>query len=433
MKLLSKKKLVSIMCATLLPAAALGAVFYASQDIIRGTRASTYNCTLDENNSPSLSNGEGTMTDEKNVTWEYHDAFNNSNGHVSLNHDGYFGVSSSTIYGYTGIESITATFSGQDNELWLLTSVDGINWNEQEILTSDTSTQRANNWRYIRFYNYSDSNASIDISSITIGYGCTGISASDDVDGCRVDNIKSSLNLNAENETENVSPLGNSTNAIAFTKIENTDSYSVIGLNKTYALGDVKRAKVEFDYYHTNNTKPNVSLMNSSTNKVVGTTQGFAGNKTAYKVTNINSNWWHIEVPIVALAPTPDLADRGMKDVPIEESATFDSVKINNGNCVIDNLRIDSTPSSLGLFNNGTSIKAGNVYWMKVSWVGILHSATFTFDTPDIIRHEDLPEGRSQFYLRGLSAGTVVVTATLKVGYNRQTLTIQNTLTVTAS
>ncbi len=36
----------------------------------------------------------------------------------------------------------------------------------------------------------------------------------------------------------------------------------------------------------------------------------------------------------------------------------------------------------------------------------------------------DLGEGRSQFYIEGLTTGTVTVTATLVVGYDRRIITV---------
>ena len=70
----------------------------------------------------------------------------------------------------------------------------------------------------------------------------------------------------------------------------------------------------------------------------------------------------------------------------------------------------------------------GGYYWMKVSWSGILHSNVFTFDIPGIAEQEQ--NAAHQFYLHGLGTGTVVVTANLVVGYDRRTITISNTITV---
>ena len=112
-----------------------------------------------------------------------------------------------------------------------------------------------------------------------------------------------------------------------------------------------------------------------------------------------------------------------------------DRIRLNTSNSVIDNLRIDCIPSNqsdytLGIYNNGTSFGHGGYYWMKVSWSGILHSCTFTFDVPGIAEQENDPTSVIPFYLHGLSAGQVVVTATLVVGYNRSVATISNTITV---
>ena len=67
---------------------------------------------------------------------------------------------------------------------------------------------------------------------------------------------------------------------------------------------------------------------------------------------------------------------------------------------------------------------------MKVSWAGVLHSCTFSFDVPGIAEQENDPTSVIPFYLHGLSSGTVVVTATVVAGYNRSVSTISNVITV---
>ena len=130
------KKAFVVIGSVLLPLATAGALFFGSTDLLKKSNADEYHTTLDENLQPTLDGaGEGTMLDNKNVTWEYHNAKSYASGHVSLDNGGYFGVSSDSSYGYTGISNITINFSsGSDGELWLLRSVDGVNWEEADLL-----------------------------------------------------------------------------------------------------------------------------------------------------------------------------------------------------------------------------------------------------------------------------------------------------------
>ena len=422
------KKTALLISMTLAPVLAIGILFWNSNPLLNKSKASTYFVALDNSNSPTLDAGEGTMIDENNVIWEYNNAANNPNGHITLNHQGYFGVSSSSEYGYTKIEGITAYFTkGTTGELWLLTSYDGEHWSEQTTLESGILTEEANDWRYVRFYCYDDTNTPINVNSVVIDYECTGISSTDDIDSAFVGNVRASTNLNYFRETTKVSPRGDSTEAIRFSKISSGDSSCTITLRKTYTLSDIFTFKVEFDFNHEETTfKPSVALMNG--NSVVGTTQSY-GSKTNYKVSDIDENWWHIEIHItsmVALICDTSYGDKYTADGPVN------GIKIGNGNSVIDNLRIVSDPSPLpnplGLYNNGLSFNVNGVYWVKVSWVGMLHSCTFTFSDDSIAEPSGSPN--SPFYIRGLARGTVVVTATIVAGYNRQSYTIQSTITV---
>ena len=121
MVLANKKKFFIIAGLTVLPLVMAEVALISSRASIKPTIASAYHFDLDENNSPELTDGEGTWTEERrNVTWEYHNASDNPNGHITLNHQGYFGVSSTTINGLTGVENVTATFTGGENcELWV--------------------------------------------------------------------------------------------------------------------------------------------------------------------------------------------------------------------------------------------------------------------------------------------------------------------------
>ncbi len=422
------KKIVAV-CATALPLLVISTLFFAANNPLSRSKASTYTTTLNNNNSPVLSNGEGTMTDDKNVTWEYHNASNLVNGHVSIGHRGYFGISASSDWGYTAIEELTVNFTaGSSGELWLLTSIDGNAWNEQVTLESGVPTNYANNWRYLRFYCWDDNNDGINVNSVSFGYNCTGISSSDDIDCASYDGIANLSHLTATRETTNVSPRGNSQEAVKLEKDGTGTFYCDFELKQPRMIHDFHTYVIELDFYHKNNqAKPSVQFFNDS--KSIAQALTYSATKSNYKVTDINSDWWHIEMHITSVVAT----DVGHKDT-ITKNEMVNRLRITTSNCVIDNLRIGCVPSSgnnsLGIYNNSTSFSNGGWYWMKVSWAGKLHSCTFSFDVPGIAEQEFAPTSATPFYLIGVGSGTVVVTATLVVGYNRSVATISNTITV---
>ena len=425
MTLMKGKKILGVIAASL-PLAVVGTLFVASNNPFNRSKASAYTAVLDNDNAPTLNNGEGTVVDDKNVTWEYHNASDLANGHVSLSHQGYFGVSSSTTWGYTGISELTATFTcGEGAELWLLTSIDGENWNEQIALTSGEPTTYANDWRYIRFYCWNETNTPMNVTSVSFDYECSGISSSDDMDLASDSNVASTSNLTTAVETSIKSPLGNSQEAVSLIRTAN-NSYCEFYLKEERNVLDFHTKVIEFDFYHANNqNKPQVAFANNK--KTIGTTGSYSGTKTNYRFTSINSDWWHIQVHITSLVvPAVSHADSATHNDPV------DRIRITSGNCVIDNLRITCIPSNenngLGIYNNGTSMSKGGYYWMKVSWAGVLHQCTFTYDNDGYISQE--VGAAHPFYLYGEKAGTVLVTAHLVVGYDRRNITISNTITV---
>ncbi len=417
------------MFAGVLPLGVVGTLLFAANNSIRPSKASAYSMALTNANSPELTNGEGTMTDDKNVTWEYHNAADLNNGHVTINHQGYFGVSASTDWGYTAIQELTVNFTaGSSGELWLLTSIDGSTWNEQITLESGVPTDYANNWRYIRFYCWDADNDGIDVTSVSFGYECTGISSSDDVDCATYDGIANLSHLTATRETTIVSPLGNSQEAVKLERDGSGTFYCDFELKQSRLIYDFHSYVIELDFYHKNNqSKPSIQFMNGG--KGVGQSFSYSASKSNYKVTDINSDWWHIELHITSMVAK----NVGHSDT-LTKNDTVDRLRITTNNCVVDNLRIGCVPSSgntsLGIYNNGTEFSSGGYYWMKVSWAGKLHSCTFSFDVPGIAEQENDPTSVIPFYLHGIGHGTVVVTATLVVGYNRSVATISNTITV---
>ncbi len=403
---------------------------------------------LDTANSPILSSGEGTMQDEKNVTWEYHNASDYALGHVSLTHEGYFGVSRYSPYGITGISGIVVNFdAGSEGELWLLNSVDGINWGEVEMLKTPSETDKTSatttsvaNWRYIRFYYYDSNSGSININSLTITFSCAGTSAQEDIDSAKVSNVMAtSSNLTYTAEYSNISPNSIGGEAVSFTKSNNDKTDITIGFGKTYTIGKVQNSKVEFDMKTANiNYGKYIQLMNGST--TLGSAI-YSDKSSAYKCTNISGDWYHIELPITAVISTISgiRVNGEIKDKPHTEvlKKEFNAIKINAGTCVIDNLRISESPCELGIFNNPTYQPSVNeFFWLKVAWVGKLYpeQVTMTFSDNTLARHIDITDPDllfgSPFYLQILGKGTLTITCTVVCGYNRRAQTIQHTITV---
>ena len=442
MVLASKKKFFIIAGLTILPLVMAEVALISSRASIKPTIASAYHFDLDENNSPELTDGEGTWTEERrNVTWEYHNASDNPNGHITLNHQGYFGVSSTTINGLTGVENVTATFSGGENsELWLLKSADGSDWHETVKLTSGNTIIECVGWRYVRFY-YHDGNATatpLNISSVSIGYSCEGTSFSEDIDCAKLENVKNpSSTLTASTETEEISPLGNSTQALRFVKDAGAGSTQTdLLLDQTYTLGQIASRKVEFDLYHKgNNHRPSVQLLYidpADPTKVttVGASIQRENGKDQYMIYGTDDeNWSHIEVYVNVLAHTICLN----RDKPRNKNAKINAIRMNVGNCILDNVRIGSNHTEkVGYFNNGFSFKVGEDYWIKICWVGELHSVTMTF-TGDGVAHQ-CTEPNGYFYVHGDSTGTIVVKITIVAGYDRHILHYTSkTLTITES
>ncbi len=392
------------------------------------------NITLNSQNSPTLSNGSGTIIDDKGVTWEYFNASDYANGHVTLNSQSYVGVSSASAYGITAINGITVDFSG--DELWLLKSLDGINWNEERILTSEEEVIGANGWRYVRFYSYA---SQININSISITYDCSGISAFEDVDGARLENvISTSEGIIYQQETEDLSPLGVSSEAVRFSKTGSASTWFIIGFGKTYKIGDVQNAAVEFDMKATNNYGKTIQLYNGTTS--LGS--NIESSKTdVYKFTNIEGDWYHVEVPITAFISTiSGITVNGViKDKPHTEvlNKEFNAIKINAGNTVIDNLRISATQCELGTFNSTSyTPSVGEFFWFKVAWVGKLYPEQVQISISDdtLARRVQITDPNllngSPFYVELLAAGTVTFTCTVVSGYNRVSHTISRTFTI---
>ena len=425
-----------------------GAIFCASPKNISFVRTKATNDStiiLNSSNSPTLTNGEGTTQDQKNVTWEYHNASDYASGHVSLSHEGYFGVSQYSPYGVTGISELTITFNaGSAGELWLLNSIDGINWGEVEMVkkpdeTSKTSstTTSVNDWRYIRFYYYDTNSGSIAINNVTISYSCSGISAQEDVDSAKDSNVVStSSNLTHAPEYVDLSPNSSGGEAISFTKSDTVKSEIVLGFGKTYKVGPTQNAKIEFDMKTANIAYgKTIQLMNGSS--TLGSNID-SSKASSYKCTNIQDDWYHIEVPITTLISVISGYYPSQDKPPTNvQNKEYNGIKINAGTCIIDNLRVTSTQCDLGIFNNPTwKPEVGHAFWLKVSWVGILYpelvTITFNDDTLGMRIPLDDPNlmNGSPFYIELLRTGTLIITCTVVSGYNRSVHTVQHSITI---
>ena len=435
MKKISLKAILGISGLTLLTVgvAVDGNILNLSNLGLKLSRASSepYTTTLNNSNSPTLSSGSGTMVDDKGVTWEYSGCANYASGHITLNHNGYCGVSSSSQYGYTHISKITADFtSSEGDELWLLKSIDGTNWSEEQILESNTGVTAVNNWRYIRLYNYSENENSISINSVQIEFGClNGKTTTEDVDLANVDNVTNSTGVTYTKETTTLSPANDRDSIEAINIVKNgTTNYVDFTLDRIYTVENLYARKVEFDYYHKNNSnKPSLVFISKGVTK--GSTQSYSGSRTNYKVSNLDPDWWHIEISTSSMVAL--YVDHG--DTATSAPNGINAIRLITGNCIIDNLRIGLVPSQndneVGLFNNGYSINMSDriYYWFKVCWYGKLHSCVYTFDSP-IAEQDDSPNSR--FYIKALATGNVTVTATLVVGYNRNTVHVSKQIEI---
>lgn len=460
MRSVDKKKAFYITCITI-PSLVMGGVFVATSSN-NGTFARASNdktMVLDSSNSPVLSSGSGTVTTEKGVIFEYHNALDYASGHVSLTHQGYFGVSSASPYGVTGISNISITFeAGSTGELWLLNSDDGVIWGEVEMVktpeeTSKTSatSELANDWRYIRFYYHDSNSGSININSLTVSYSCSGTDAKEDVDSAKVSNIiqaTTSSNIEYNAVYDDLSPNSIGGQAISFNKTDTKSSTIGLGFGKIYTIGQIQTSKVEFDMKTSKiNYGKSIELTKDATR--VGSTI-YSNSSSSYKCTNIEGDWYHIEIGVTAFI-TP-LSGYNGNDKPHTDvlNKEINGIKINAGACVIDNLRITSTPGELGNYNNTTQYppKANTVSWLKTSWIGKLYpdQVVITFlekdkEYPDGVVNDDTLAERiplddpllmngSPFYIRWLKATDVIVSVTIVSGYNRESHQIQKTFTV---
>lgn len=422
---------------------------------LRLSRATGTSVVLNNSNAPTLVGGSDDRIDDKSITWEYRNCASYASGHVKINAGGYFGISSSSIYGYTGINNLSVSFTkGANGELWLLTSVDGINWSETDTLTSGTPTDNADNYRYIRFYNYDPDGNQINITSVSFEYTCEGTSATDDVDLAYYDNAyfgpNVTSNVDIDPETTTRSPAVNNDSKIAvrmtntLVSTKNEDHIVDFKFDRQYSIAELRTKKIEFDYFHAQKRSqkakgiPGVQLIqiNKTTGAVTtkgnmhGSTESYDSAKSPFLKTDLDTDWWHLEYYICSLSGTGGdsnydsglPADGTMVDgIRINDKYMFDHDSI-SAYSIIDNLRICCTPSPrLGNWNRTAfTMNVGGHFWVKACWSGVLHKAELTFSDDTLAEHFDSTD--SPFYIKATGAGTVVVHVKLTVGYNRQVL-----------
>lgn len=418
-----------------------------------------YTRVLNNENQPDLDNGEGTMTDNAGVIWEYHNATSCNNGHVTLSHGGYFGIKSTTPWGIPGITSIISHFTvPNDGEFWLLKSYDCTNWQEERILKDDEPTTGANDWRYIRFYYYANNashTGSVSVDDVTISYSCANhdtMTAMEAADAARTENIlQLSSNLTAAKEMVDISPNSDGGEAVRFTKTSGNSTIT-IGFGNSYVVKNVANHKVELDMKTSNiDYGKTMQLVNGvmsegenptmTITKVGALIESKAHNAYLCNPIPNHSGWYHIEVPISALGNIISGYDRdqGSNDDPGSlPGKTFNGIQINAGACVIDNLRLSTTyTANVGTYNKGTSFDKNSVYWIKCSWVGAIHpelcTMSFTQAIATQVAYNDpkIRHGSPFYIMAGNTSGTFDVTVTIVAGYNRQfTYTITRTLTI---
>lgn len=277
-----------------------------------------------------------------------------------------------------------------------------------------------------------------------------------DADFARFDNVKNCNYLSLSSETEIFS---SSTEAVRLTNMsedQNKAHTFDIRFDRTYQLKEIKFHKIEFDYYHAEKRQqvgkgyPKAQLVyNNSTrgNNLGG--GDTIDERATFVSTDINGGtWWHLEYFITALCPTT--VAHG--DTGINETTNINGVRITDDNIydydvevegvtvrktafvVVDNFRLSTAPSSrLGLWNRTTSVTVGGYYWIKVAFAGVLEEAnwpaindvTMTYTSTDGGEVEqDRSSFATLFYIKGVHAGHVVVTVTVRTA-NGETRSIE--------
>ena len=164
---------------------------------------------------------------------------------------------------------------------------------------------------------------------------------------------------------------------------------------------------------------------------------GSTNPEDVYVWTSLGNNWYHAELPATMLVSF--ISGYGSKDIPDKnlQKKSCNAIKINAGNCVIDNFRIGAGVCEIGNYNSTTyKPSVGEIYWAKTSWGGTLHNdeCTITFSDDTKARHipTDDPNlfNHSPFYFEILDSGQLTFTVTVVCGYQHESKTISKTITI---
>lgn len=416
---------------------------------------------LNDSQKPTLVNGAGTMSDDRGTLWEYENASNYSQGHVSLGHQGYFGIKSTTPWAIPGITSITVDFSEVSvvsGEFWLLKSVDGIEWHEVTILEDDEPVTWEEDWRFVRFYfwdNDSQHNSSVNVNEVRIQYSCENKDTpnSEAVDSARYGNVVTTVGLSHAPETSNFSPkTPDSNEAIKFTKTSGSTSLT-LSLNNAYTLGDVYFCKIEFDIYTTIiNYDKTIEVLNVDGTRIGSKFTASSGlhvdnptNSYVWSQLEGKANWYHAELPmstIVSVISGYDDKNGTRKDIidPKHLAKQFNAIRINAGTCVIDNLRVGSSACEAGNYNSSDYQPTVNeIYWVKTTGVGKLYKDQVTITFSDSTKARQIPytnqylKKGSPFYIELLAEGELTITVNMICGFDHRPYSVSKTINVKLS
>ncbi len=445
MKISIRKKILFAVGFAALPITIMQTAFLGAH--LKASKASAYETVLNANNAPELTNGEGSMTDDKNVTWVYHNASALNDGHVSLSHQGYFGISASTEWGYGGISGITANFTaGENGELWLLSSLDGIDWSEVGKLATGVETINANRWNFIRFYAYDTSNTLVNVYSVTINYECNGEDPDEDTDLAKIENLRKHDATNVSVETQNVSPRGHSTKALRLTSTNgrSTNNHETIFNIEPTTLGKIKHMKVEFDYYYAEKRDPK-KAPGYPTSAMANANGAFGNEKTiaeakGFTYEDIGGGWWHMECYVNAYLQLAENAlSTSVTGIVIKDNAIYThdtSAGEKVGFIIIDNLRMTCYGNSAIIVNAWDKVTIGGTgdqkYFIRECVCGTINSVSYvisdeTYGT--LYMGQKNNNGNNICYINPITPGDVVVTITYNLGYLHETV-VAHTVTL---
>ena len=245
-------------------------------------------------------------------------------------------------------------------------------------------------------------------------------------------------NITYAAEHNDLSPRSVGGEAVTFTKEGTKSSTVALGFGRIYKIGEIQNAKVEFDM-KTSNWNYGKSIVLIKDSATIGSTI-WSTTASSYQWSDLGNNWYHVEVAIdtfITAISGYNGDDKPHKDVLEKE---INGIKINAGACTIDNLRIDSTETELGNYNNVSQYppKANTVSWLKISFVGKLYPELVQITFGDSTHAERIPlddpllTNGSPFYVRWLTTGDVTVYVTVVSGYNRQVHTLTKVFTIAA-